>query len=57
MLVGDDEPHAVQAALFEAAEEARPEHLILAIADVEVNVYTTAGALDVLTSLAPGLSP
>jgi hypothetical protein len=35
VLVGDDEPNPGQAASFERGEEAAPEHLVLAVADVE----------------------
>jgi len=35
MLVGDDQLHPGQAALFEAEQEAAPKRLVLAVADVE----------------------
>ena len=35
VLVGDDQPHPGQAALLQRGQEAAPEHLVLAVADVE----------------------
>ena len=35
VLVGDDQPHPGQAALLRRGQEAAPEHLVLAVADVE----------------------
>ena len=35
VLVADDEPDAVQAALLQGGQEAAPERLVLAVADVE----------------------
>ena len=35
VLVADDQPHPAQAALLQRGQEAAPEHLVLAVADVE----------------------
>ena len=35
VLVGDDQPDAVQATLFQGAEEPAPKHLVLGVADIQ----------------------
>jgi hypothetical protein len=42
VLIGDDQPHPDQAAAFERGEEAAPEHLVLAVADVEAEDLAAA---------------
>ena len=40
MLIGDDEAHPAEPTGLERAEEAAPEHFVLAVADVEAEDLT-----------------
>ena len=42
MLVGDDQPDPAQAALLQAGQERPPEHLVLAVTDVQAEDLAAA---------------
>jgi hypothetical protein len=46
VLIGDDQLHAAEAALAERLEEAAPEHLVFAVADVDPKHLAVAGGGD-----------
>ena len=46
MLVGDDQPHPAQTALFQGAQESAPKHLVFGVADIDAEYLAAAGRRD-----------
>ena len=46
VLVGDDQAHTAQVAVLQRPQEASPEHLVLAVTDVDTEHFALAGGGD-----------